>query len=143
MSNRRAFGQAVVFGSLAGALPGFLITVPVALLTDFGEGGLSGLLLLISPIMIAAPMVLAGCLLIGLPFTFLLVRLRQERGRYYLLAGFLTGATPFTILMLMPDTGNLVGLLSVAGALGGAVSGWVWGRHRDQVIWAGTAADRG
>ena len=141
MSNTRAFLNAVLWGTVSGAIPGLLFS-SVGLLIFIGDQNWSGLYLFFAPIILAGPVVFAANLLVGLPLTALLVHLGQERGRYYVLAGFLAGASPTPLGFLLPDSLLGFALLGVSGALGGAVSGWVWGRHRDDLNLARSAADR-
>jgi hypothetical protein len=141
LSNTRAFLKAVLCGTISGAIPGLMFSW-IGLLIFFGDQSWGGLYLFFAPIILAAPVVFTACLLVGLPLTALLVHLGQERDRYYVLTGLLVGASPTSLGFLFPD--GLVGfaLLGVSGALGGAVSGWVWGRHRDDLKLARSAVDR-
>lgn len=132
----RAFIRSVVWGGLAGALPYSIFTIPVGLSLLFTEQtGLdlfTGLYVVIIPLLISMPTVLVAAVLLGLPLTALLIRLKREAGSIYLVAGFLLGAIPFLVAAVMDD--NLaIGFLAFSGGLGGGITGAVWGRHRDEV----------
>jgi hypothetical protein len=131
-----AFVKAVITGSLAAAAPFFLITLPLGIGTLFeGDASFewwSGLLVILSPLIISLPIVLAASALIGLSLTLVLVSLGRESGRTYMVFGFLFGSIPFLIAMVSED--NLaLGMLAFAGATGGGITGWVWGHHRDEM----------
>lgn len=108
-----------------------LLTVPPGLAMVYKDGNFGGLLLLLSPLLIAAPVVLGASLLIGLPLTALLRAWNREAGEYYVFAGLVFGAVPFLVWMVMPDGSPSLGVLSALGGFGGAVTGWQWGRYRD------------
>jgi hypothetical protein len=131
----RAFIRSVVWGGFAGALPYLIFTIPVGLSLLFTEqtglDGLIGLYVLMLPLLISMPTVLAAAVLLGLPLTALLIRLKREAGSIYLVAGFLLGAIPFLVLAVMDDN-MAIGFLAFSGGLGGGIAGSVWGRHRDE-----------
>lgn len=128
--------RAVLWGGMAGGLPFLLVTVPVGL-AAIQDGQAGGIWIMLVPLWIAWPATLAGALAIGLPFTWLLARSGHERGRFYVLAGLIAGSLPFLTAGLFPDG---IGWMAfgIPGGLAGAVAGWHWGRHRDQVIAAAT-----
>lgn len=135
--NYRAFIRSVLAGSLAAASPGLLFTVPLGLvmLFDFDDpnGGLQALPLLVSPLVVSLPCVLAASTVLGLPLTLLLSALGRERGELYVALGMLLGAGPFLLAAFIMEGGSAFGMIAVLGALGGGVAGWVWGRHRDDL----------
>lgn len=133
MNGVRAFARAVILGSLAGAAPGLLFTVPFGLAVLVGDGSSGGLTIMIAPLIITAPFVLGASLLVGLPLTAVLTRLRKECGQYYVIAGLIVGTAPFLVWMQLANGANSIALLAMAGAFGGALTGWQWGRHRDEL----------
>ncbi len=138
-SNVLAFIRAVLTGSFAAAAPGLLATVPlgVVLLFDLHDpmGGLRAFPIMFAPLIIAFPCVLAGSFLVGIPATLVLGAMGKELGQYYVALGTLFGALPFVVIAILfaEDAPGTVAALSALGALGGGVTGWVWGRHRDRL----------
>lgn len=129
-----AFFKAVATGSLAAASPGLLFTVPLGLLMVFKDGQLSGLSLVLAPLIVAVPSVFAASLLLGLPLTAVLARIGKERGEHYVVAGLVFGTLPFLGWMFLSDEANSIAALAVLGAFGGGATGWVWGRHREGLM---------
>ena len=135
-----AFARAVLTGAFAAAAPFLLVTVPLGLilLFDFGDpmGGARGLLIAVAPLIVTLPIVLGASILIGLPLTYLLSRSRRERGQHYVATGaFFGGAFPLAISIVVgPDASPNLFYFALPGALGGAVTGWQWGRYRDALI---------
>lgn len=135
-----AFSKAVLTGAFAAGAPFLLVIIPIglALLFDSRDpmGGLNGLLIAAVPLIIALPIVLAASLVFGLPLTYLLSRAGREQGSHYVAAGaFFGGALPFALsIVALPDVFTGLFYFAIPGALGGAVTGWSWGRHRDAVI---------
>lgn len=141
MSGPRALIKAVLCGGFAAGAPALLFSVPFGLALIADGSFFDGLYVLCLPLIMAGLIVLTASLLIGLPLTAMLAALGKERGEYYLVAGFLFGSAPFVFWMLMPFDRGSLGLLAFLGGLGGAVTGWHWGRHRDAVIAARGSAD--
>lgn len=129
----RAFLLAVVAGSLAAAAPALLITVPLGLMMVFDDGHLNGLAIMFAPFVISFPCVLIASLLIGLPLTTVLAWMGRERVEFYVIAGLIIGPVPFLVLMFQADGSSDLAFAAACGAIGGAVTGWVWGRHRDEL----------
>lgn len=131
-----AFARAVGAGGLAGAAPFSLVSVPIGLFTLFSDNSgpewWTGFIVAVSPLLISLPVVLAASITLGLPLTAFLSNLGKESGQTYVVCGFLLGAAPFIALMVAIGEFG-AGLIAVSGGLGGAVTGWVWGRHRDQL----------
>ena len=141
-----AFAKAVLTGAFAAAAPFLLLTVPLGLMLafDFGDpmGGASGLLIAAAPLIVTLPIVLGASILIGLPLTYLLSRAGRDHGELYVVAGlFFGGILPVAISILAGQ--EEAGLFSfvIPGSLGGAVTGWSWGRHRDALIAARDTED--
>lgn len=132
----RAFASAVGWGAFAGAAPYFVLTVPMGLVVLFGDNlgpnRLVGLYFMVLPLLISLPIVMVASMVLGLPLTAFLSRLGKETGQTYVVCGFLFGAIPFIVLIL--SIGEFgAGIFAFSGGLGGAVTGWVWGRHRDHL----------
>ncbi|MDP3905711.1 hypothetical protein [Novosphingobium sp.] len=142
-----AFAKAVLTGAFAAAVPFLLLTVPLGLmlLFDFGDpmGGLNGLLIAAAPLIVTLPIVLGASILIGLPLTYLLRRSGREQGHHYVAAGaFFGGALPSALSLMAGEAASVASLyLALPGALGGALTGWSWGRHRDTLIAARNSED--
>ena len=138
-SNLWAFARAVLTGSFAAAAPGLVLTVPMALSMlfelDDPNGGLRALPIMAAPLIIAFPCVLAGSILVGIPATLVLGAMGKECEEHYVALGTLFGALPFVVIAILfaEDAPGTVAALSALGALGGGVTGWVWGRHRDRL----------
>lgn len=131
-----AFAKAVLTGAFAAGSPLLLISVPagIVLLFDFGDpmGGLNGLLIAAFPLLITLPIVLGASILIGLPLTYLLSRAGRDQGELYVVAGlFFGGVLPVAISILAGQAAGGLFYFAIPGSLGGAVTGWSWGRYRD------------
>ena len=131
-----AFAKAVLTGACAAAAPFLVLTVPIGLaaLFDFGDpmGGLNGLLIAAAPLIVTLPIVLGASILIGLPLTYLLSRAGRDQGELYVVAGlFFGGVLPVAISILAGQAADALFYFAIPGSLGGAVTGWSWGRHRD------------
>ncbi len=112
----RPFLDALMFGALAGSAPS-LFFAPFALLPSAGG-------------------TLVGMLVVGLPLTFLLRKLRQERLAYYVIAGVVFGFTfpialvgPLALFGRITEWGLLI-YFAISGTLAGAVSAYSWGLWR-------------
>lgn len=131
-----AFAKTVLTGAFAAAAPFLLVTVPLGLilLFDFGDpmGGARGLLIAVAPLIVTLPIVLGASILIGLPLTYLLSRAGRDQGELYVVAGlFFGGILPVAISILAGQAADALFYFAIPGSLGGAVTGWSWGRHRD------------
>lgn len=132
-----AFAKAVLTGAFAAAAPVLVLTVPFGLvaLFDFDDpmGGARGLLIAaVFPLIITLPIVLGASILIGLPLTYLLSRAGRDQGELYVVAGlFFGGVLPVAISILAGQAAGGLFYFAIPGSLGGAVTGWSWGRYRD------------
>lgn len=123
-----AFAKAVAAGSLAGAGPMMLLTVPLGLFLA-AQGTppdiLVGLKTMFLPLMVSTPVVLGSSVLIGVP-TFLILRHRNlETQTVYAIAGTIMGAVA-PVIMNLAMGGEAGGILLNLGALAGGVTGWSW-----------------
>lgn len=90
-------------------------------------------MLMFAPLIITLPCVLVASIVFGLPLTAILSHFGKEKGEYYVIAGTAFGALPFLIIPMFLQNGSTdFGYIAVMGALGGAVTGWQWGRYRDE-----------
>jgi hypothetical protein len=134
-------------GSLAAAAPFLLFTVPVGLVLLFSfhdpMGGWNGLPIMVAPLIVTLPIVLVVSTVLGLPLTYLFSHSGAERGQHYVAAGtFLGGVLPFAVsVVALADVSVSMFYFAAPGALGGGVTGWSWGRHRDALIAARHAED--
>ena len=85
------------------------------------------LVLAISPLIVAVPIVAAGAVMIGLPTTRLLKRWNQENGFTYTAAGGGSGAVMALVLAVLLDVPDLP-WAALLGASSGAVTGFSWWR---------------
>jgi len=133
-----AFFRAVLIGTLAGATPPLLITIPLALISldDGGFNGtlLSSLMIGIAPLLVTFPIVLACCLCVGLPAVAILRRCKRESASNYVALGCIGGGiVPIILLWIMstPDmwepTSN-VWWLALLGTFSGGVTATSWAR---------------
>ena len=111
-----------------------LATVPLGLALLFDEGQIGSLMLMFAPLIITVPCVLVASIVFGLPLTACLSHLGKERGEYYVFAGTALGALPFIVLMFWKYASTDLGYIAVMGAIGGAATGWQWGRYRDDAF---------
>ena len=128
----RPFLKSILLGALVGAAPYLLTSLLFALfaiprafssVSEFA----SLLVLAISPLIVAVPIVAAGALMIGLPTTRLLKRWNQENGFTYTAAGGGSGAVMalvLAVLLAVPD----LPWAALLGAFSGAVTGFSWWR---------------
>lgn len=131
-SAAQAFLKAVACGTLAGAAPMLLVTVPLAvagLVSDggFKDGGfvVDSLYLATLPIMVSFVIVFISSVVVGIPAALMLRRLQLESKAIYTFAGGLAGlliALPFTYWGT-PDWMCLLAFFS------GAVTALVWWRN--------------
>lgn len=132
-----ALTRAVLWGGFAGAAPFLLFTVPFGLNLFANQKADVAFFAvtwgMIFPLILAWLGTLIGALVVGLPVTALLARSGRERGRFYILAGLISGSLPFLVAGLFPDQIGLMAL-AIPGGLAGSVAGWHWSRHRDALI---------
>lgn len=124
------FVKAVAAGSLAGAAPMMLMTVPIGLfmaLQGTWSEVLVGLRIMFLPLMVSTPVVLVSSVLIGIPTFLLLRRKGLETPTAYAVAGAVMGIV-VTICFDLVAGGEASGLLLNLGALAGGVTGWSWWR---------------
>lgn len=130
----KAFGKAVVLGTLAGAFPVLIVTIGIAI-WSLPEGGIFGagsidvtLLFAIYPLIIAFPVVALAALLIGLPLLFLLRHLDAERRYIYVTSGALGGLA--IVHAALSSGGNEgLGWIYFVGLACGAATAYVWWRE--------------
>ena len=75
---------------------------------------------------IAFAFLLVGCILFGLPLTFMLRRLRIESQQAYLFAGAVFGYLTVPAYSLLTDGKTNGWALAVLGAIAGALTGRTW-----------------
>jgi hypothetical protein len=125
-----AFFKTVAVGTLAGAwLPMiFTVVVAVSLIPDSidGHGSVaSSLLFAVFPIGVTLAFVLPASVLLGLPVTVILVRLRAESEAAYILIGLAIGAAlPLLVLAWMGASEGW--WLTLLGAFSGSITGRTW-----------------
>lgn len=128
------FAKAVVFGSLAGAAPYLLFTVPMGL-SFLAEGeSLNGIMMMILPLLITFPIVLGASVIFGLPLTAFLSGSRRDRQRTYATIGLALGALIPTVLFF--SVGGVDGFaaspfFAIPGMIAGTVTGHTWGKWRE------------
>ena len=86
---------------------------------------LASLLLAIAPLLVAAPIVAGGALLVGLPFTAWLARHDRESAVAYIAGGLVAGAAFAALLVFVIDVRDGYWLAGL-GAASGGVTGWTW-----------------
>lgn len=102
-----AFARAVLIGTLAGAWLPMTVTILITLgtLPDGlnGDGRLwQSFWFAVAPITVTLPIVLASCVLLGLPTAWLLKRFNAESKLNYILVGAVAGfVIPLAILLWM------------------------------------------
>ncbi len=133
----QAFARAVGWGGFAGAAPFLMISIPLGIGTLFsgdpGNAWWTGFFVIGLPLLVSLPIVLAASLLLGLPLTAFLSSMGKETGQTYVVGGFLFGAAPFiTLVLWLGEFG--ASFWALPGSFGGAVTGWVWGRYRDELL---------
>jgi hypothetical protein len=136
----KPFAKSVLFGSIAGAAPVLLLTVPYGIASFAGRSGLVLFSLsVLAPLLGSAVLVTTSSVVVGLPLTALLKRQNWESAVTYTTVGGLTGfAIMILALLLTSPTGAYWPALF--RALGGAVTGQTWWvstrrphvRHPDQ-----------
>jgi len=139
----KAFVRAAWWGALAGGGPFMVLTVPVAIGAMDEAAFVEPIYIALLPLLIAGSATLAGLVVIGLPLTWLLHRLRKESRKAYILLGGAAGfALPGVVLGFMEGAMGASVLLGIPGVLAGAVSGYVWGtwRAEETAGTGGTAA---
>lgn len=125
----RAFAKSVLAGALVGAAPYLLFSTFFALLgltrIERATDVPASLLLAIAPLLVAAPIVAGGALLIGLPFTAWLTRHDRESALAYSAGGLVAGAAFAALLVFVIDVRDAYWLAGL-GAASGGVTGWTW-----------------
>lgn len=139
----RMFGRAVWWGSLAGAAPGLLFTIPLGISAMGGTDPVSGLLVALLPLLVTVTIVIGASLLIGLPITAILSHNRRERQRDYAVAGLAAGASIPTLIILAIDGLRIEPMLffTVPGMIAGTMTGLVWGNWREALADEAASAD--
>ena len=130
----RAFAKAVSWGTLAGAGPILLGTVPLALFS-LADGGIKGpgslgatLHMAALPLLYTFQIVLVAAAVMGIPAALLLRRMRRETRDAYSAAGGVAGLlVPLVPLIILGAPDGY--WLSLLGAFSGAVTGHVWWRE--------------
>jgi hypothetical protein len=125
----RAFLKSVAMGTLAGAWLPMIFTVIAVFIAGLngvdGNGLLSSLLFASFPLALALAFVLPASLLIGLPLTALLARVRAESSTVYVTIGLFAGfVLPLIVLAWMGATEGW--WLALIGAFSGSVTGRTW-----------------
>ena len=127
------FFAAVRRGTLTGGGPFMLLTVPIAIFDIGASDPLHAVLVALSPLMISAGIVLTACVVIGLPVTWLFATLRIESVENYTAAGAFGGvALPISLAILSGDIGKGGEFVAILGIFAGAMTGYRWGRWREQ-----------
>ena len=140
----RMFAWAVWWGSLAGAAPFLLLTLPLGLSAMGGTDPVSVLLVAFSPLIITSIIVLGAAFLIGLPLTAVLSQSSRELQRHYATAGLVAGAlVPNLIMVMFLGVWELAAALwfTVPGMIAGTVTGLVWGKWRAALADEAASAD--
>lgn len=83
------------------------------------------LLLAIMPLLVAGPIVAAGALMIGLPFTAWLMRHGRESALAYIAGGVIAGAAIAALIIFVIDVHDGYWLAGI-GAASGGTTGWTW-----------------
>lgn len=106
----------------------FTIVVTLSLIPDAidGRGSIvSALLFAIFPVVVALAFVLPASILLGLPVTAILLRLRAESEAAYVLTGLAIGfALPLLVLAWMGATSGW--WLALLGGFSGSITGRTW-----------------
>lgn len=131
----RAFVTSSIIGTLVAASPvlPFAIVLAIYALSDLTEAPGSiflALLLVITPIVVAFPVVLLGSAIFGIPVFLFLRRMENETMEIYMISGaFLGFMVPiFVLAAARAETGYL--LFCIAGAASGSATAWSWARYR-------------
>ena len=115
-----------VFGTALAVALGFTLYVAFAL--DSAPDLLGALIVTGLPaLLVGAILTAVGLLVLGLPVTWLLARLRRVSGPSYLLAGAASGSVPALLYLLVAANGSTAGAL-LLGTAPGALCGWLWWR---------------
>jgi hypothetical protein len=127
----RDFASACFWGALAGCLPYLIITVPVGFfygVTSLFKGewvGLSGVVLMLLPLIIAYPLTFAALCVFGLPIYALLSRRGAVQPVMFGMIGAVIGIGLFETYIGKWDWDGL--RLAMSAASGG-FSGYIWAR---------------
>ena len=134
MPNLWPFGKSVIFGSVAGALPGIFLFLLISYsfsskiyTAKFLWVLLQFSLMLLS---ISFPVVLVCTIVLCLPLTFILSRRGWESEAAYVMAGLVLGA------MIPGLYDKSLSVLGIVGAFSGAVTGstWWWSARDRQAV---------
>jgi len=123
------FTRSVLAGSVAGAAPMMVLTVPLGLFIAFSEDRPSwvGLQMAMLPLMVSTCFVAVGATLVGLPARWIMRRHGVETQLNYVLAGAGCGALfPLVVSLVTRDEAS--SMMANFGAIAGAVTGWTWWR---------------
>ena len=128
---------AIWTGSLFAAGPGLVLTVPlsIGLLFDCGFMSMECAVIpavALFPVAIALPIVIASWLLVGVPLTWLLAKVGYDNSDTVGLVGAIAGALVVLAFLWLQDS---LGYFAAAilGAVGGGVTGKIWGETREAV----------
>ena len=133
----RAFVRAVLIGTIAGAWMPTIFTTILALMM-LGDPpsqmrSLLGFIYLIAfPSVLTFCMVMPSAILIGLPATAILRWFRAERAAIYSTVGSIAGAGVVLAILSAYDAES-GWWLAVLGMFSGGVTGWTWGREREDL----------
>lgn len=126
----QAFLKSVAMGTFAGAWLPMIFTVIAVFISipngvDGNGGVLSSLLFAGFPLALALGFVLPASIVIGLPVTAVLIRLRAESSAAYVIIGLVVGfALPLAVLAWMGAGEGW--WLALLGAFSGSVTGRTW-----------------
>ena len=136
----RAFAISVLWGTVAAAWMPLFVTVLLACSLYFSSDGdfslIGSLLLALSPLAFAFAFVLPACLLVGLPATALLHRLRLESLGIYLGIGLTAGFVfPLIVLTVINTLDSQQGWwMALLGAFSGLVTARTWWFEAREVV---------
>ena len=137
------FAKAVGIGSLSGAAPYLLFTVPMGLMYMSNREMQDGITMMISPLLITLPIVLGASVIFGLPLTAILRERHRERQRTYAVSGLALGTLIPTLVIILAGGGDGLAALpffGIPGMIAGTVTGFVWGKWREALAYDVTSA---
>jgi hypothetical protein len=132
----RDFAKAVLFGTAVAAGPMLFFTVPIGILNfayDLQPLNVlwASLWLAILPLAVAFPLVLSSSLLIGIPVSVTLRKMKRETSKLYVICGASFGfVVPIIILAIWRAPAGY--WMSLLGALGGAATARSWAKSRSR-----------